>query len=387
MKITQVTSKKHRKKFILFPVELYKNEAAWIRPLDKDIERLFDANSNNYFKQGDCVNWILEKENKIIGRISAFYRKQNALNDYDQFTGGVGFFECINCQEATNFLFDTAKSWLKNNGMEAMDGPINFGDRDKWWGLLTKGFDLEPNYQCNYHLPYYQTLFEKYGFQNYFNQFTFSRKITDPLHHRLRYKAELIAKNPDYTFQHLNTKMLKKQTLDIIEIYNKAWKDHIGVSQLTQEQGEIMFKKLKPILDERIIWLAYYKNKPAGFYINIPDVNQVLKHLNGKIDLLGTLKFLRFKWGNKKHKMLGIVFGITPEHQGKGLDGALIMNAAKTIQDLSKTYPILEISGIGDFNKKMILVVKQVGGEICKTHTTYRYLFDRSKTFKRMKTL
>jgi hypothetical protein len=85
--------------------------------------------------------------------------------------------------------------------------------------------------------------------------------------------------------------------------------------------------------------------------------------------------------------MLGMVFGIIPEHQGKGLDGALIMNAAKTIQNLSKTYPILEISGIGDFNRKMILVVKQVGGEICKTHTTYRYLFDRSKTFERMESL
>ena len=118
--------------------------------------------------------------------------------------------------------------------MEAMDGPINFGDRDKWWGLLTKGFDLEPNYQCNYHMPYYQTLFENYGFQNYFNQFTFRRKITDPLNHRLKYKAELIAKDPDYTFEHLNDYMLKKQTLDIIEIYNKAWKDHKGVSQLTQ---------------------------------------------------------------------------------------------------------------------------------------------------------
>ena len=387
MKITQVTSKKHRKKFILFPVELYKNEATWIRPLDKDIERLFDASSNNYFKQGDCVNWLLEEDNKVIGRISAFYRKKNSINSYNQLTGGVGFFECIDNQEAANLMFDTAKLWLKNNGMEAMDGPINFGDRDKWWGLLTKGFDLEPNYQCNYHMPYYQTLFENYGFQNYFNQFTFRRKITDPLNHRLKYKAELIAKDPDYTFEHLNNYMLKQQILDIIEIYNKAWKDHKGVSQLTQEQGVILFKKLKPILDKRIIWLAYYKNKPAGFYMNIPDVNQVLKHLNGKIDLLGTLKFLRFKWGNKKHKMLGIVFGITPEHQGKGLDGALIINAAKTIQNLSKTYPVLEISGIGDFNKKMILVVKQVGGEICKTHTTYRYIFDRNKTFERMETL
>ena len=119
---------------------------------------------------------------------------------------------------------------------------------------LQKGFDLEPNYQCNYHMPYYQTLFENYGFRNYFNQFTFRRKITDPLNHRLKYKAELIAKDPDYTFEHLNNYRLKQQILDIIEIYNKAWKGHKGVSQLTQEQGVILFKKLKPILDKRIIW-------------------------------------------------------------------------------------------------------------------------------------
>jgi len=384
MKITQITSKKQMQKFIAFPISIYKNKTHWIRPLDKDIATIFDVNSNTYFEHGNCVCWLLEKENEVIGRIAAFHQKRDTLKNLVQLTGGIGFFECINNQNAANLLFDTSKKWLKSNGLEAMDGPINFGDRDKWWGLLTKGFDLEPNYQCHYHMPYYQTLFENYGFQTYFNQFTFRRKMTDPLHQRLRYKANLIAKDPNYSFVHLNPKTLQKHCLDIITVYNKAWEGHEGVSKLTEKEGETLFEKLKPILDERIIWLAYYKNEPVAFYINIPDVNQIIKHLNGKINLLGKLKFLWYKWRKKDFKMLGIVFGVVPDHQGTGLDGALIINAAETIQNLSKTYPVLEINGIGDFNRKMILVVKQVGGEICKVHTTYRYLFDRKAPFKRM---
>ena len=171
---------------------------------------------------------------------------------------------------------------------------------------------------------------------------------------------------------------------DIVEIYNKAWSGHRGVPQLTKEQGEAIFKDLKPIVDERIIWLAYYKDKPCAFYFNIPDVNGILKYLNGKLNLLGKLKFLWYRWRIKKKKMLGIVFGVVPEHQGTGLDGALIINSSKIIQHLPDTYDTLEINGIGDFNPKMIIVVKQVGGEICKVHTTYRFLFDRTKPFKRM---
>lgn len=384
MKLIEVTSKKDLKKFIELPIRLYKNEINWIRPMDKDIENVFNSEANNYFEYGDCVCWIVEREGIIIGRIAAFYHTRKSDNDYNQPTGGIGFFECINRQDTANLLFDTAKEWLINIGMEAMDGPVNFGDRDKWWGLLTKGYDLEPVYQCNYNFSYYKDLFENYGFEVYFNQFTFTRLIEDPLHPRLFHKANLIAKDSDYTFEHLNMKTLEKHTLDIIEIYNKAWEGHKGVPQMTNDQGKEIFNKLKPIIDERIIWLAYYKNKPAAFYFNIPDINGILKHLNGKFGIIGKLKFLWYKQTIKKKKMLGIVFGVVPKHQGTGLDGALIISASKIIQNLTETYPVLEISGIGDFNRKMILVVKQVGGDICKTHTTYRYLFDRTKSFKRM---
>ena len=384
MKLIEVTSKGLLKKFIKLSIRLYKDEPFWVRPMDKDIEGIFQPEKNTYFEHGDCTCWILENNGIVIGRIAAFFDNRKSTKDYQQPTGGIGFFECINNQEAANLLFDTGKQWLIKHGMEAMDGPINFGDRDKWWGLLTKGFDIEPSYQGNYHLPYYQELFVNYGFQVYFNHYTFTRNLSDPLHPRLKYKADKIAKDPNYTFEHLNMKTLDKHISDIVEIYNKAWKGHRGVPQLTKEQGETIFKDLKPIVDERIIWLAYYKDKPCAFYFNIPDVNGILKYLNGKFNFLGKLKFLWYRWSIKKKKMLGIVFGVIPEHQGTGLDGALIINSSKIIQNLPDIYDTLEINGIGDFNPKMIIVVKQVGADICKIHTTYRYLFDRNKPFKRM---
>src|SRR5690606_5944110 len=154
-----VDNLKLENEFIKFPVELYKNNKEWIRPLDNDIRDVFDPNVNKNYLDGYCKRWILKENNKIIGRIAAFYSSKH-LNDSMK-VGGIGFFECINSQKAANLLFDTCKKWLEENGCEAMDGPINFGDRDKWWGLLTKGYDLEPIYQQNYNFPYYKQLLDR----------------------------------------------------------------------------------------------------------------------------------------------------------------------------------------------------------------------------------
>ena len=204
MDIIKVQDKATANAFLTFPVDLYKDEPHWIRPLDNDINTVFDAEKNKTFRNGSkCERWILKKEGSVIGRIAAFVNKKIVNKDNDQPTGGVGFFECIDDQEAANLLFDTSKKWLEEEGMEAMDGPINFGDRDSWWGLLIEGFDLEPNYKCNYNYPYYQKLLENYGFQTYFKQFTFGRDVDDPLLPRLYEKAELVKKDPDYSFRHI----------------------------------------------------------------------------------------------------------------------------------------------------------------------------------------
>lgn len=384
MNLIEVKSKDHVAAFIQFPIRLYQREKNWIRPLDKDIERVFDPKLNKTWEHGLCIRWLLEDQGQTIGRIAAFINEETIHKDNDQPTGGVGFFECIDDQCAANLLFDTAKHWLIQQGVEAMDGPINFGDRDKWWGLLVEGFDIEPNYQCNYNFPYYKTLFENYGFQLYFKQYTFIRNILDPFHPKIQCKADLVNRNSNYTFEHLRISELDKYTEDFRSIYNQAWAGHDGVAEMSKNQSQAIMKQMKPIIDEKIIWFAYYMGNPVAFYVNLPEVNQVFRYVNGKLNRLGKLKFLWHQWVKTNKKMLGLVFGIVPEHQGKGVDGALVMATAQMVQQDYKRYSKLEMNWIGDFNLKMLLVVKQVGGEIGKIHHTYRYLFDRDKPFKRM---
>src|SRR5439155_571400 len=143
---------------------------------------------NNAFRFGEAERWIVGDGNgKLIGRIAAFTNKKYKNKGDDVPVGGMGFFECIDDQEAANLLFDTAKDWLQQRGMEAMDGPINFGERDRWWGLVTQGFQ-EPLYCMNYNPPYYSTLFEHYGFRNFFNQVCFGlnpkKKLSEKLFER-----------------------------------------------------------------------------------------------------------------------------------------------------------------------------------------------------------
>ncbi len=385
MKVIEITEKRHRKEFILLPVKLYKDQSNWIRPLNKDIEAFFDPEINKAFSHGECTRWALQDDSeKTIGRVAAFVNKKTADKDNDQPTGGLGLFECINDQEAANILFDTCKDWLEQRGMEAMDGPINFGERDRWWGLLAEGFDLEPNYQCNYNFPYYIELFENYGFQVYFKGFTFIRNTFDPFHPRIMQKADILNKDKNYHFEHLKRKDLKKYGEDFRIVYNKAWANRDGVAEMSADQAASIMKKMKPIIDEKIIWFAYYKGDPVAFYINLPEVNQIFKYVNGKMNLIGKLKFLYHKLRKTNKKMMGLVFGVAPEHQGKGLDGALVMATAQMVQKDYRRYPILEMNWVQDTNRKMIIVVKQIGAEIGKTHNTYRKLFDETREFKRL---
>jgi hypothetical protein len=165
MFILPVTDDITEKEFLFGTVYLYKNDPNWVRPLDKDIHDVFDKTKNKSFRFGKAERWILKDDTgKLLGRIAAFVNSKYKNIGDNSPTGGVGFFECINSQEAADLLFDNARHWLINNGMEAMDGPINFGERDRWWGLLTRGF-YEPLYCMNYNPPYYVQLFENYGFR------------------------------------------------------------------------------------------------------------------------------------------------------------------------------------------------------------------------------
>lgn len=384
MKIREVSNPHQAHEFLMLPVRLYKNERNWIRPLDADVENVFNAEKNKAFRHGECTRWILENEKgETIGRVAAFVNNKTVLKGNDQPTGGMGFFECIEDKSAAFLLFDTCREWLASKGMEAMDGPVNFGSRDRWWGLLIEGFDREPNYQCNYNFPYYQNFFEAYGFQVYFYQLTFARKVKDPLHPRLAEKAAIIARDPDYTFRYIGKDEMPRLAEYIHQVYNNAWANRSENPELSLSQSQLLVKQMKPIMDRKLIYFGFYKNEPVSFFISLPELNQIFKYVNGKLDWKGKLTFLWHTFRKTNRKAFGILFGIVPKHQGKGVDGAMIMHAREVLQEKYDRYDEYEMNWIGDFNPKMINVVEQVGGYVSKRHATYRKLFDDSKPFRR----
>jgi hypothetical protein len=388
MKLLEVgNNTKLQKEFLMLPVRLYKENPYWIRPLDADIEKVFDQSKNKLFKDDNCVRWVLQNaDNQVVGRVAAFINYETANADNEQPTGGMGFFECINDEKAATILFDACKNWLTEKGIEAMDGPINFGDRNSWWGLLVDGFDKEPIYTMDYHLPYYRDLFENYGFQTYFKQFTFGRYVSDEktnMHPLIKRAAKRIFEDQDYSFRHINKREIERNAEDFRTIYNKAWVNHAGVKEMSKEQAVNIFRTMKFVAEEDLIWYGYYKNEPVAFFVALPELNQLFKYVNGKLDLLGKAKFLYHKIMKTNKKMYGVVFGVVPEHQGRGVESAVMIACTKTIWQPNFRYIDAEFNWIGDFNPKMIKVCEMIDAKITKTHITYRYLFDRTKEFKR----
>lgn len=381
MQITEVKTNIDKKDFLLLPCEIYKNDPNWIRPLDRDIEAIFDPRENKFFRHGECTRWLLkDDEEKIIGRVAAFINKKTADKN-EQPTGGMGFFECINNKDAAFKLFDTCKEWLSQKGMEAMDGPVNFGERDSWWGLIVKGFDPTP-YKMNYNPLYYKNFFEEYGFKIYFEQYCYSLKVMAQVQDKFYRRHQTIKQNPHYKAEYLKKNQLEKFAEDFRIVYNKAWAKHGGGKELDSRQVQKFFNKMKPVIDEKIIWYVYYKNEPVAMWVNLPDINQIFKKFDGKFGWFQKILFIWMLKRKKTNKFIGLVFGVVPEHQGKGVDCFMIVEGANLIQK-EKLYEDLEMQWVGDFNPKMVAIAEDLGTWRSRTLITYRYLFDRTKEFKR----
>lgn len=382
MQLTEVTTTRLAKEFIRVNAEINKNDPNYIRPLDKDINDVFDPKKNKTFRFGEAVRWILKgNDGKLIGRIAAFTNKKYKNKGDDVPVGGIGFFDCINNQAAADMLFDVAKHWLIQKGMQAMDGPINFGERDRWWGLLVEGFQPPP-YCLNYNKPYYKELFENYGFKCFFNQICFGLDPRKEVSKKILERHAQIAKDPAFSSSYIKKNQLEKFAADFTIVYNKAWAGHGGLKELKKEQVLSMFKKMKPVMDEKIVWFIYHHNDPIAIFINLPDLNQWFKYLNGKFDLWHKLKFLWIKKTKKNNRFTGLVFGVVPEFQGTGVDAYMINEAKLVVQPMQK-YEEYEMQWIGEFNPKMINVAENFGDTFrTRKLTTYRYLFDRTKEFK-----
>lgn len=379
MQVIEVNNEASVKEFLKVNAEMNKGNVNYIRPLDNEVNEVFDKAKNKLFKYGEAQRWILKDDHgKTIGRVAAFTNEKYINKGTEFKTGGVGFFDSIDDQAAANLLFDTAKAWLQSKGMEAMDGPINFGDRDKWWGLMVEGFEKEPIYGMSFNPSYYEKLFEGYGFQNYYNQYYYAMNVDDPLPARFPERHAKFASKPGYSAKHISIKDLEKHAADFAHVYNSAWAQHGEAKEITKEQVIKLFNKMKPIMDERLIWFTYYKEEPIAMWINIPDLNQYFKHFNGKFGLLQKLKLLWMKKTGQCRVFTGVAFGIVPKFQALGIDSYMIYEGGLLLQHKG-WYDTYEMGWAGDWNPKMLNIYKSLGATQSRRMITYRITFDESK--------
>ena len=372
MIITEVTDKQTRKDFLNVPRIIYKADENWICPLDNDVEAIFDPRKNSFHNHGTITRWVLKnQQGKLIGRIAAFVNEKKAYES-DLPTGGIGFFESTNDQQAAFMLFDTAKEWLAVKGMRAMDGPINFGENDSNWGLLVEGF-IPPSYGMNYHLPYYLNLFEAYAFKTQYAQITNNLKVYNEFPARFTKIAKWVAAKPDYEFKHLDVNHIDKFATDFKEIYNDAWKDFEHFVPITQDAILDSFRQMKPIMDQNLIWFTYINGEPAAAVVILPDANQMIKNLNGKLNLVGKLKFAYNRWKGVAG-MRAVVMGTKQKFQNLGLESAMFIKLKEYVYPLNQYYD-LELSWVGDFNHKMLAIHHAMGATFSKKHVTMRYIF------------
>lgn len=372
-RLISVDDKRSRNLFHDVMRMIYKNDKNFVCPPDDMIEGIFTPSKNIFFSHGEATRWILlDESGNIAGRVAAFINNKKAYT-FQVPTGGMGFFECVNDYKAAEKLFEVCRSWLMERGMQAMDGPINFGENDNFWGLLVDGF-IPQSFGMNYNPPYYQDFFEKYGFTLYFEQVTNLLDLKKPFPERFWRIADWVRQKPEYSFRHFSYNDSEKFVSDFVEIYNDAWQFHENFTPSEPEAIRRVLADLKSFMIPEFIWFAYHEGEPIAFEVMLPDINQMLRYFNGKINI----------WGKLKVGILGkkriftrariTIMGVKPHYQKSGIESALFWHM-DSVMKKNPQYTEVELSWVGDFNPKMRMLHEAVGGTFSKRHLTYRKYF------------
>jgi len=383
MEIIPVVDRKTIQAFHKLPINIYKDDKNWVPPLQRMIEDIFDPLKNSGFIQGDARRWLVKDGEHYLGRIAAFYDR-NKLVEGEELAGNIGFFECFDTEKAASLLFDTARNWLKSEGFTAMDGPVNFGENFFYWGLLVDGYQQQ-GFGMQYHKSYYKILFSEYGFQTYYQQFSYHLDITSPdLPDRFWKIAEWVTKKKDFHYKTFSFKDQERCINDFITIYQQAWDKHGNYKTIDPNDLKTMIKDARIIFEEEFIWYVYYKDEPIAFFMMIPDINQLLIHLkNGKLGIFNLLKLLYLKRKKVINRCRILVMGVIPKFQGAGIESGIFWHLRQVMLKKPE-FKEVELSWVGDFNPKMIALFNSVGSKYAKTHETLRYLFDRNRPFERL---
>ncbi|HKJ46092.1 MAG TPA: GNAT family N-acetyltransferase [Balneolales bacterium] len=365
--ITLVSSKKDEKAFLNFPYQLYAGDKNWIPPLYMDQKTLISTKKNPFYNDADIALFLAQSNGKVAGRIAAIHNKK--FNEYhDTNVGFFGFFECIDNQSVANLLFKVASDWLKERNLTGVIGPASPGTMDEI-GVLIEGYEYEPSILMPYNKTYYDKLISGAGYQKEMDLLAF-RVTKDTVALDRIDRAEAIVKRrlPNLKIREVNLKNFDTEVKIIREIFNKAWAKNWGFTPLSKEEFRHLAKDLKTIVDTDIAHVAEIDGKPVGFSIALPDFNQALKHINGKLLPFGIFKLLYYS--RKIDRIRTALMGILPEYQGKGIDALLHREAIRN--GLEKGYTSSELGWVLENNVEMVRVAERIGGSVEKVYRMYK---------------
>ena len=367
--IIEVKDKEGWKLFHKAPHIVYQNDPKWICPLESDVEGIFDPKKNKALQNGEAACFVLLDENgKPAGRITAFIdHKRNQALPFP--VGGIGFFDCIHHKSYAFALFEKAETWLREKGAKAVDGPINFGERDKFWGLLVKGL-YPPLYQENYNPPYYQQFFEEWGFIPFEQVLTFRGDTSNIPMDRFNKLMDTLGRRYNIRNEHLHLDKVEKFAEDFCEVYNAAFKQYEHFKPVFPAEVIKSMEAAKPIIDPKIIVMTYFDEKPAGFCITLPDINRLLKPAKGKLNWRTLPGLLWRKWRAKEYVAKGIAFGVHPDYRTKGIAGIVLGYMAR--DENRNKYPVMYFTTIRAHNTEAVSVYLKMGVEIDRLHLAYR---------------
>lgn len=377
--ITEVLSSSEAEVFYSLPSKLFGHEANFIAVPIEIQDDIFNISKNKRLEFLRCKRWLLRRDGEVIGRIAAFDHPKPAANES---AGAIGFFDCINDADAAARLFEVAEGQLRAWEVDVVDGPIQPGENDQFWGLLVEGFG-KPSFGTNWQPPYYRAFFESAGYVPYYEQITNYIRLKDGLPDRFFKIATWVRQKGKAEIRHFDYSNKLFFAQSVAHVYNHAWHMFDNYKPMLPKQALLELERLKGVLREDLVWFAYIQGEPAAFMLMLPDLNEVFVKTKSRLNWLGKLQF--WWYNRKKHitRLKIVVMGVHAAYQKLGLESVLIQAAYEQVQLRYSAVEEVELAWVGDFNEPMKALHQAAGAKPLRKHITFRKAFNPSIQVKR----
>jgi GNAT superfamily N-acetyltransferase len=363
--VRKVETRQDLNRFIRLPWKIYRSYPHWVPPLIAEQKYVLNRKKGPFFEIGEAEYFLAFAGEEPVGRISAHVNHQWNRHYKDQ-KGFFGFFECIEEEEVAAALFAAAEEWLRAKGKTSILGPMSFSIYDEL-GLLIDCFDQDPVVLLAYNPPYYVDLVEKMGFRKAIDWYAYLMTDKVPVNPVLYEVRDRVLKRNGLVIRHANLRRFKEEAEKAKAIFNEAWSENWGHLPFTDKQFDHLAKGLRMILDERLVLFGELKGKPVGLCVSIPDANQAVKGINGRLFPFGWYHVLREL--KRIKKLRTIIMGVKKEHRHTGIDVAFYVETIERGKALG--YTESECSLVVETNTWMRKALDDIGASIYKTYRLY----------------